>query len=162
MKICCVHESTVVPIISTSVINHSFTTRCSSNSLREFYMPEHSRDGLWLCHTTCSTPYAYDATPIPAQDRVFHIFRSKITIARRCDRSPHSRNIFIFKVFSNYSLCLHQKTIIRKPHHNFRHGTLLTFHFRHANECVDTPRRYEIWILCRHTLFILPCRYFPD
>ena len=32
---------------------------------------------------------------IPAHDRVFHIFSSKITMAAKCDKSPTSRKMFI-------------------------------------------------------------------
>ena len=61
-----------------------------SNSLKGLHSPiEPSRGGPKLCHACQSR--------IPAHDRVFHIFNSRITIARRCDRSPTSRNIFILK-----------------------------------------------------------------
>lgn len=37
---------------------------------------------------------------LPAHDLVFHIFRSKMIIANRCEMSPRKRNIFmVFRVF---------------------------------------------------------------
>lgn len=42
-------------------------------------------------------------TGLPAQDRVFHIFSSRIIIASKCDKSPANRKIFILFWFCSLS-----------------------------------------------------------
>ena len=43
---------------------------------------------------------------LPAHDRVFHIFSSRIMIASKCDKSPANLNTFILCVYLDYLVFL--------------------------------------------------------
>jgi len=71
---------------------------------------------------------------LPAHDRVFHIFSNRTTIAKRWDKSPRSRNIFISKV--NYLRSQHPQTwrgFVRRWQH-IRHAKLLVGRIMKAME----------------------------